>query len=65
MHKDRSTVEIISIVEWNTYYKKLLTDDRTSIPANESSTRETITEGKSTIVTTLEVETAVKKTKGW
>ena len=58
MHKDRSTVEITSIAEWNTYYKKLLTVDRTSFPANE-----TIIEGKSTVVTTEEVETAVKKLK--
>ena len=47
----------------NTYYKKLLTDDRKSYPANETSTRETIIERKSTIVTTEEVETAVKKLK--
>ena len=63
MHKDRSTVEIISIGEWNTYYKKLLTEDRTSFPVNQTSTRKTIMEGKSTIVTTEEVQTAVKRLK--
>ena len=41
----------------------MLTEDRTSFPANETSTRETIIEGKSTVVTTEEVETAVKKLK--
>ena len=63
MHKYRSPVEIISTGEWDTYYKKLLMEDRTSFSANETSTRETIIEGKSTIVTTEEVETAVKKLK--
>ncbi len=63
MHKDRSSVEIISIGEWNIYYNKLLTEERTSFPANETSTRETIIEDKSTTVTTEEVETAVKKLK--
>ena len=56
MRKDRSPIEITSTGEWNTFYKKLLTEDRTAFPANE-----TIIEGKSTIVTTEEVETAVKK----
>jgi len=60
-HKDRSPVEIISIVEWNTYYKKLLTEDRTSFTTNEAITTETIIEGKSITVTTEEVGTAVKK----
>ena len=41
----------------------MLTEDRTSFPVNQTSTRETIIEGKSTVVTTEEVETAVKKLK--
>jgi hypothetical protein len=45
-YEDTSTVEIISIGEWNTCYKKLLTEDRTSFTANEMITRETIIEGK-------------------
>jgi len=35
-YKDRSPVEIISIGEWNTNYKKLLTEDRTSFIMNEA-----------------------------
>jgi len=59
-YKDRSPVEIISIVEWNTYCKKLLMEDRTSFTTNEAITRETIIEGKSITVATVEVGTAMK-----
>jgi len=62
-YKDRSSVEIISIGEWNTYYKKVLVEDRTSFTRNEAITRETIIEGKSITVTSAEVETAVKRLK--
>ena len=43
----------------------MLTEDRTAFPVNETSTRETIIEGKSTVVTAEEVETAVKETEDW
>ena len=62
-YKDRAPVEIISIGEWNTYYKKLLAEDRTSFITNEIITKETTIEDKSITVTTGEVETAVKKLK--
>ena len=61
--KDRSPVEIIPIGEWNTCYKKLLTEDRISYTMNETITRETTIEGNLITVTTEEVETAVKKIK--
>ena len=64
-HEDRPPAEIIPIGEWNTYYKKLLTEDRISYTTNERITRETTIEGRLTTVTIEEVETAVKKTKGW
>jgi len=38
--KDRSPVEIIPIGKWNTYYKKLLTEDRIYCTTNETITRE-------------------------
>jgi len=62
-YKDRSSVEIISIGEWNTYYKKLLAEDRTSFITNDAITRETTIEDKSITVTTEEVQTAVTKLK--
>jgi len=62
-YKDTSPVEIISIGEWNAYYKKLLKEDRTSFITNEAITTETTIEGKSITVTTEKVETAVKKLK--
>jgi len=60
-HKHRSPVEITPIGEWNTCYKKLLTEVRISYTTNETITRETTIEGKLITVTTEEVETAVKK----
>ena len=45
VHKDRSPVEIIPTGEWNTYYKKLLTEDRMSYTTNETITREAKIEG--------------------
>ena len=62
-YKDRAPVEIISIGEWNTYYKKLLAEDRIYFITNEMITKETTIEDKSITVTTEEVETAVKKLK--
>jgi len=62
-YKDRSLVEILFIVEWNTYCKNLLAEDRTSFTKNEAIIRDTIIEGKSITVTSAEVETAVKKLK--
>jgi hypothetical protein len=59
-HKDRYPVEIIPIVEWSTYYKKLLTEGIISYTVDETITRATKTEGKLITVTTGEVETAVK-----
>ena len=59
-HKDRSPVEITPIAEWNTYYKKLLTEDRLSYTTNEMITRETTIEDNLITVTTEEGETAVK-----
>jgi hypothetical protein len=56
-----SPFEIIPIGERNTYYKKLLTEDRISYTTNETITRETTIEGNKITVTTEEVETAVKK----
>jgi hypothetical protein len=62
-YKDRSSVEIISIGDWNTYYKKLLAEDRTSFIKNDKITMETTIEDKSIRVTTEEVQTAVAKLK--
>jgi hypothetical protein len=62
-YKDRASVEIISIGEWNTYYKKLLMEDRTSFTTNELITKETVTEDKLITVTTEGVAAAVKKLK--
>jgi hypothetical protein len=64
-HRDRYPVEVIPIGEWNTYYKKLLAEDRISYTTNETITRETTIEGNLITVTAEEVETAVKKTKDW
>jgi hypothetical protein len=61
VYKDRSPIEIISLGERNSYYKKLLMADRTSFAMNETSTRETIIKCKSILVTTEEVELAMKK----
>jgi hypothetical protein len=54
-YKDRSPVEIISIGEWNTYYKKLLAEDRIPFITNDTITRETTTDDKSIRVTNVEV----------
>jgi hypothetical protein len=62
-HKNRYPVEITPIGEWNTYYKKLLTEDRISYTTNETITRGTTIEGNLITVTTEEVETAVKNLK--
>ena len=50
-YKDRSPVEITSIGEWNTYYKKVLAEDRTSFTTNEMITKETTIEEKSMLDT--------------
>jgi hypothetical protein len=63
--KDRSPAEIIAIGEWNTYYKKLLTEDRISYTTNATFTRETTIECNLITVTSEEMETAVKKTEDW
>jgi hypothetical protein len=47
----------------NTYYKKLLAEDRPSFITKEMITKETTIEDNSIAVTTEEVETAVKKLK--
>lgn len=62
-YKDRANVEIIPTGEWNSYYKKLLAEDRTSFITNEMITKEIATEDKLITVTTEEVEAAVKKLK--
>jgi hypothetical protein len=59
-HKDRSTVEIIRIGEWNSYWKELLMGDRISYSGNETMTGEIITEGNLITVTAGELETAVR-----
>ena len=64
-YKDTAPVEIISIGEWNTYYKKLLAEDRPSFITNEMIIKETTIQDKSITMTTEKVETAVKKTKDW
>lgn len=51
-HKDKSPAEVIPTGEWNTYYKKLLTEDRISHTMNETITRETTIEGNLITVTT-------------
>jgi hypothetical protein len=62
-NKDRPHVEVIPIGEWNTYYKKLLTEDRTSFIKNEKVIKETAIEDKIITVATEEVEAAVKTLK--
>jgi hypothetical protein len=54
-YKEKVAVDIISIGEWNTYYKKLLVEDWPSFSRNEMITKDTTIQDNSITVTTEEV----------